>query len=48
MEKIKEEIKKSPALRPVNHGWDIYLAVDTSYKAVGWYIYQVDPERPKQ
>lgn len=43
MELLKDGIRKAPALRPVNYEWPIRLAVDTSYKAVGWYIYQYDP-----
>jgi hypothetical protein len=43
MEEIKEGIRKAPALRSINYDWDIYLAVDTSYKAIGWFIYQIDP-----
>ena len=43
MAKIKEAILKAPCLRPINYDWEVYLAVDTSYKAIGWYIYQVDP-----
>lgn len=43
MELLKDGIRKAPALRPVNYEWPIRLAVDTSYKALGWYIYQYDP-----
>jgi hypothetical protein len=46
MEEIKEGIRKAPALRTLNYEWDVGLAVDTSYKAVGWFIYQIDPNDP--
>ena len=43
---IVEAIKSCPALRSVNRDWPtpVVLAVDSSWKAVGFYIYQVDPE----
>ena len=41
-------IREAPCLRPINHNWDVYLTVDTSYKAVGWYISQIDPDDPKK
>ena len=47
MGELKDGIKNCPALRPINHDWDVRLGVDTSYKAVGWYIYQRDPNNPK-
>lgn len=39
-------VKTCPALRPIRPEWPtpVVLAVDTSWKAVGFYIYQVDPE----
>ena len=42
-------IKDCPALRPIRYEWDseVVLAVDTSWKAVGFYIYQCDPVTPK-
>ena len=43
MDLIKEGIRNAPCLRPINYEWDVYLVVDTSYMAVGWYIYQIDP-----
>ena len=43
MDLLKDGIRKVLALRPVNYKWPIWLAVDTSYKAVGWYIYQIYP-----
>lgn len=45
---IKDGIKNAPALRTINYEWDVYLAVDTSYKAIGWFIYQLDPIEPKK
>ncbi|HLH86478.1 MAG TPA: RNase H-like domain-containing protein, partial [Thermoplasmataceae archaeon] len=48
MEEIKEGIRRAPALQPINYDWDVHLAVDTSYKAVGWYIHQANPDDPKQ
>ena len=43
MDLLKEGIRNAPTLRVINYEWDTYLAVDTSYKEVGWYLYQVDP-----
>ena len=48
MDELKEGIRKAPALRNINYEWDVSLAVDTSYKAVGWFIYQIDPSDPKK
>ena len=50
MDAIKDAIVNSPALRPINYDWDtpVVLAVDTSHIAVGFYIYQVDPETGKK
>ncbi|KAF8828366.1 hypothetical protein HHX47_DHR4000660 [Lentinula edodes] len=48
MDELKDGIRDCPALRPINFDWDVYLAVDTSYKAVGWYIYQIDPTEKKK
>lgn len=45
MELLKDGIRKAPALRPVTYEWDVTLAVDTSWKAVGWHIYQLDPNK---
>lgn len=49
-QELKDALVESPALRPLNYAWDspIYLAVDTSWKAVGYYIYQRDPVDPKK
>lgn len=45
---LVELLKASPALKPIDYRWTtpVVLAVDTSYKAVGYYIYQEDPEIP--
>jgi hypothetical protein len=45
MQALKDALKCCPALKPLNYDWDsaVVLAVDTSYIAVGAYIYQCDP-----
>lgn len=45
MQKLKKALKECPALMPVDYALEsgIYLAVDTSHKAIGYYIYQKDP-----
>jgi apurinic endonuclease APN1 len=50
MNKIKKAILNSPALKPINYDWNtpVVLAVDTSHIAVGFYIYQIDPETGKK
>lgn len=50
MDKLKEALANCPALKPLNYEWDseIVLAVDTSWKAVGFYIYQADPKDPRR
>ena len=50
MEKLKEAIKAAPCLQPINYDWDteVVLAVDTSWQAVGFYIYQAVPGEPKK
>ncbi len=47
MQALKDTLAKSPALRSVNYDWPIILCVDTSWRAVGFYICQSDPENPK-
>jgi len=50
MEAIKEGVRQAKAIRPLdyeNQG-SIVLAVDTSYIAVGFYIYQEDINDPKR
>lgn len=49
-QELKDALVASPALRPLDYSWDspVYLAVDTSWKAVGYYIYQRDPDDPKK
>jgi hypothetical protein len=45
---LLDALKNSPALRPINYTWNtpVVLSVDTSWKAVGYYIYQEDPDIP--
>src|SRR6202000_3256238 len=47
---LKEALKDAPCLRPLNYDWDtdIVLAVDTSWKAIGIIIYQIDLIDPKK
>jgi len=49
MKEIKEAVKNSGAIRPLKYLSDamVVLNVDTSYIAVGFYIYQEDLENPK-
>lgn len=51
MTAIKEAIKNSPAIRPLDYSPNagvVTLAVDTSYMAVGFYITQEDPNDKKK
>jgi hypothetical protein len=47
---IKECVQNCPALMPLRTEWPTpaVLAVDTSWKAVGYYIYQCDPDDAKR
>jgi hypothetical protein len=47
-EMLVELLKASPTLKLIDYRWTtpVVLAVDTSYKAVGYYIYQEDPGIP--
>jgi hypothetical protein len=47
---LKEGVRSAHALKPIDyHGQgDVVLAVDTSYIAVGFYIYQEDKDDPKK
>lgn len=49
MQELKDALAKSPALRPLDYesAAEVVLAVDTSWKAVGYYIYQVDKNNRK-
>ena len=40
----------SPAIKPLNYDWDtpVVLAVDTSHIAIGFYIYQINPDTGKK
>ena len=48
MELLKEGIRMAPVVRPINYEWDVRLSVDMSYKAVRWYIYQINPNDSKK
>lgn len=45
---VREALKDCPALKPLNYKWDskVFLQVDTSWRAVGIIIYQLDPLDP--
>lgn len=45
---VREALRKCKALKPLNYEWnsEIVIQVDTSWKAVGIIIYQLDPEDP--
>ena len=47
---IKVAVANCEALKPINYDWDseVYLAVDTSWMAVGIHIYQLDPNDPRK
>jgi hypothetical protein len=49
MNRVKEGVKLAKALRPIDYYGQgaVVLAVDTSYIAVGFYIFQEDAENPK-
>ncbi|SJL18062.1 uncharacterized protein ARMOST_21634 [Armillaria ostoyae] len=48
MDKLKEAVMTSPAIQPINltSKVEVGLCIDTSFKAVGFYIYQVDEKDP--
>ena len=50
MEQLKEALKNAPCLRPLNFDWptDVIMAVDTSWKAIGIIVYQIDLIDPKK
>ena len=50
MEAVKEGVRQAKALRPIDYEGQgaVVLAVDTSYIAVGFYIYQEDQLDPKK
>ena len=50
MQDLKDVLISCPALRPLNYTSDIpvILRVDTSWRAVGFWIYQEDPENKKK
>ena len=47
---LKERLQSSPALRKIDYDSPapVVLAVDTSWKAVGFYVYQEDLDDPKK
>ena len=47
---VQEAIQNAPALKPIDYENPngITLAVDTSWQAVGFYLYQEDPENPRR
>jgi hypothetical protein len=47
---VREALLVAKPLKPLNYEWDteIYLVVDTSYRAVGIVVYQIDPLDPKK
>ena len=50
MDRLKEAMANAPCLLPIRNEWDtdVVLAVDTSWMAIGFYIYQEDPEDKKK
>src|SRR6202012_5394876 len=50
MDAVKVAVANCDGHKPVNYEWpsDIVMAVDTSWKAIGIEIYQVDPADPKK
>lgn len=45
---VREALKDCPALKPINYKWlsPVVFQVDTSWRAVGIIIFQIDPEDP--
>ena len=50
MEELKDLLENCPALKPIDYEMEtpVVLAVDTSWKAVGFYIYQEEPGGDKK
>ena len=50
MEELKDLLENCPALKPIHYEMEtpVVLAVDTSWKAIGFYIYQEEPGRDKK
>ncbi len=50
MQKLKDTLQDCPSLMPLDYEIDspIILGVDTSYRAIGFYICQLDPDNPKR
>ncbi|SJL13049.1 uncharacterized protein ARMOST_16486 [Armillaria ostoyae] len=50
MQKLKDALQDCPSLMPIDYELDspVILGVDTSYRAIGFYICQLDPDNPKR
>ena len=50
MEQLKVGVKNAQCIKPLDYSLpgSIVLAVDTSWRAIGFYIYQEDPEDKKK
>jgi hypothetical protein len=50
MELLKDGVKNAQCIKPLDYSLpgSIVLAVDTSWRAIGFYIYQEDPEDKKK
>ncbi len=50
MQKLKDMLQDCPSLMPLDYEIDspVILGVDTSYRAIGFYICQLDPDNPKR
>ena len=45
---LQEAIRTAPCLRTIDYKKTLYLAVDTSWQAVGFYLYQLEDDNPKR
>ena len=45
---LQEAVRTAPCLKTIDYNKSLYLAVDTSWQAVGFYLYQVDEDNPKR
>ncbi|SJL18320.1 uncharacterized protein ARMOST_21906 [Armillaria ostoyae] len=50
MQKLKDVLQDCPSLMPIDYELDspVILGVDTSYRAIGFYICQLNPDNPKR
>ena len=46
--KLQDAIRVAPCLKPIDYTKPLILAVDTSWQAVGFYLYQKDEVHPKK